>query len=77
MCPYVVNNKLNNMKQLFYTILFVSFTITSCLTESKKQPVLSNALILVSTNFVEPTGITLLQDITEEEVKRFSIQFKK
>jgi hypothetical protein len=64
------------MKRILSLFLFLSFILlkTSCLNESKKQPDLSKAVILVSPAIPAPLNSTATLVLSEEVAKRTSLQ---
>ena len=66
------------MKRIFSLFLFLSFILlqTSCLNESKKQPDLSKAVILVSPSVAAPMNSTAPLVLNEEVAKRTGLQLQ-
>ena len=66
------------MKRIFSLFLFLSFILlqTSCLNESKKQPDLSKAVILVSPSITAPMNSTAPLVLNEEVAKRTGLQLQ-
>ena len=66
------------MKRIFSLFFFLSFILlqTSCLNESKKQPDLSKAVILVSPSVAAPMNSTAPLVLNEEVAKRTGLQLQ-
>ena len=66
------------MKRIFSLFFFLSFILlqTSCLNESKKQPDLSKAVILVSPSVPAPMNSTAPIVLSEEVAKGTSLQLE-
>ena len=66
------------MKRIFSLFFFLSFILlqTSCLNESKKQPDLSKAVILVSPSITAPMNSTAPLVLNEEVAKRTGLQLQ-